>query len=352
MEQTTFFLVSKRNGEQWQPIKVFFEREMEEKMAHTEETSMQLGGTGYSVSRLGIGTMTWGDPAITPRLNPARIAYGPAEDKQELQKAIDSSIKNGVRFIDTAAYYGKGASELLVGELIQGREVFVATKFPSHVATSTSTFPKDLENSLKRLNVPSIDLYQIHYPSPFFSIPKVLKLMADAVNSGKIKAVGVSNFSAKQTRDAYNLLSELGIPLASNQVEYSLLHRHPERNGVLETCQALNVTLIAYTPLKMGALTGKYLGQNRPGGMRRYSSLFRKKNYPKLQQLVGLLEEIGHGYSKSPAQVALRWLIQKGNVLPIPGVKNNEQALHNSGALSFYLSEPEMDTLDKTSLKF
>ena len=311
---------------------------------------MELGGTGLRVSRLGIGTMSWSDPAVSPRYNPARIAYGPAENKEELQKAIDSSIKNGVRFIDTAAYYGKGASELIIGELIQGREVFVATKFPSHVATSTSTFPKDLENSLKRLNVPSIDLYQIHYPSPFFSIPKVLKLMADAVHSGKIRAVGVSNFSAKQTRDAHNLLSELGIPLASNQVEYSLLHRNPERNGVLETCQALDITLIAYTPLKMGALTGKYLGQNRPGGMRRYSPFFSKRNYPKLQQLVGLLEEIGQGYSRSPAQVALRWLMQKGNVLPIPGVKNNEQALHNAGALSFSLSESEMDTLDKASM--
>jgi len=311
---------------------------------------MELGGTGLHVSRLGIGTMTWGDPAVSPRYNPARIAYGPAEDKLELQKAIDSSIENGVRFIDTAAYYGKGASELWVGELIKGREVFVATKFPSHVATSTSALPKDLENSLKRLDVPSIDLYQIHYPSPFFSIPRVLKLMADAVHSGKIKAVGVSNFSAKQTSDAHNLLSELSIPLASNQVEYSLLHRNPERNGVLETCQSLNVTLIAYTPLKMGALTGKYLGQNRPVGMRRYSSLFSKRNYPKLQQLVGLLEEIGQGYSRSPAQVALRWLMQKGNVLPIPGVKNNEQALHNAGALSFSLSESEMDTLDRASV--
>ena len=160
---------------------------------------MELGQTGLKVSRLGIGAMTWGDPKVAPRLNPARIAYGPANDKEELQKTIDSSIQNGVSFIDTAAYYGKGASELLVGELIQGREVFVATKFPSNVVTRTSNLSKDLENSLKRLNVPSIDLYQIHYPSPFFSIPKVLNLMANAVHSGKIKAVGVSNFSAKQT---------------------------------------------------------------------------------------------------------------------------------------------------------
>jgi aryl-alcohol dehydrogenase-like predicted oxidoreductase len=313
------------------------------------EITMELGKTGLRVSRLGIGAMTWGDPSVAPRYNPARMAYGPANDKDELQRAIDSSIVHGVNFIDTAAYYGKGASELLVGELIKGRDVFVATKFPSRVATKTANFRKDLENSLKRLDLPSVDLYQIHYPSPFFSIPKILEMMAVAVHSGKIRSVGVSNFSARQTRDAHQLLSGLGIPLASNQVEFSLLHRNPERNGLLETCQELNITLIAYMPLKMGALTGKYLGGKRPEGLRRYMRLFRKREYSRLQQLVGLMGEIGSGYEKSPAQVALRWLIQKGNVLPIPGAKNSEQAIHNAGALTFSLKNGEMEALDKAS---
>ena len=317
-------------------------------MQHHVKT-IELGETGLLVSRLGIGTMTWGDPSVAPRYNPARMAYGPANDRDELQRVIDSSISHGVNFIDTAAYYGKGASELLVGELIKGREVFVATKFPSRVATRTTNFHKDLENSLKRLDLPSIDLYQIHYPSPFFSIPKVLKMMAEAVHSGKIKSIGVSNFSAKQTRDAHRLLSGLGIPLASNQVEYSLAHRYPERNGLLETCQELNITLIAYMPFKMGALTGKYLGGKRPRGLRRYVRHFWRREYPKLRQLVTLMEEIGSGYEKSPAQVALRWLIQKGNVLPIPGAKNSVQAIQNAGALTFTLSNPEMEALEKAS---
>jgi aryl-alcohol dehydrogenase-like predicted oxidoreductase len=313
------------------------------------ETRMELGKTGLEVSRLGIGAMTWGDPSVAPRYNPARMAYGPANDKDELQRAIDSSISHGVSFIDTAAYYGKGASELLVGELIKGRDVFVATKFPSKVVTKTSNFPEDLENSLKRLDLPCIDLYQIHYPSPFFSVPKVLKMMAEAVHSGKIKSVGVSNFSAKQTREAHQLLSGLGISLASNQVEYSLLHKHSERNGLLEACNELNITLIAYMPFKMGALTGKYLGGKRPQGLRKYMRLFRKREYPKLQQLVGLMGEMGSGYDKSPAQVALRWLIQKGNVLPIPGAKNSDQVIHNAGALTFSLSDTEMEALEKAS---
>ena len=218
---------------------------------------------------------------MSPRFNPARFAYGPAEGKEELRKVIKISLSNGVRFIDTAAMYGKGASELYVGELTEGMEITVATSFPSSLFPKTIDLRKDLENSLKRLKRNSIDLYQIHYPSPMFSIPKVLNLMADAVKEGKIKAVGVSNFSANQMREAYDLLEKRGVPLASNQVDI-LLHREPEKNGILNACHELNITLIAYMPLRMGALTGKYLGNIVPKGFRKYMSPFRKKIFPDL----------------------------------------------------------------------
>jgi aryl-alcohol dehydrogenase-like predicted oxidoreductase len=314
-------------------------------MVQSDESKMRLGSTDLKVSRLGIGAMVWGDLSISPRYSPARIAYGPAYDKEELRKTVDSSIKNGVTFLDTAAFYGKGASELMVGELTQGKEIIIATKFPSSFIPRSRDLPKDLENSLKRLRHESIDLYQIHYPSPFFSITRVLDLMADALQEGKIKAIGVSNFSEKQMRQAFDVLSKRGLPLASNQVEYSLLHRDPEKNGVLEACRELNVTLIAYMPLRMGALTGKYLGDVRPKGIRKNMSPFRQKDAPKLNHLITLLREIGNRYSKSPAQVALRWLIQQGNVLPIPGAKNSEQAIHNAGALIFSLSDSEIESL-------
>lgn len=312
----------------------------------TGENMMKLGGSELVISRLGIGAMTWGDISMSPRFNPARFAYGPAESKEELRKVIEVSLSNGVSFIDTAAMYGKGASELYVGELTEGKGITIATKFPSSFFPRTKDFQEDLENSLKRLRRDSIDLYQIHYPSPMFSIPKVLNLMADAVKECKIKAVGVSNFSANQMREAFALLEKHGIPLASNQVEYSLLHREPEKNGILKVCHELNITLIAYMPLRMGSLTGKYLGNIVPKGFRKYMSPFRKKDLPRLAKVITLLQEIGNRYGKSASQVSLRWLIQKGNVLPIPGVKNSEQAIENAGALSFVLTSAEEDTLN------
>jgi aryl-alcohol dehydrogenase-like predicted oxidoreductase len=316
------------------------------------ENIMRLGDSELVVSPLGIGAMTWGDISLSPRFNPARFAYGPAEGKEELRRVIEVSLSNGVSFIDTAAMYGKGASELYVGELTEGMGITIATKFPSSFFPGTKDLQKDLENSLKRLRRNSIELYQIHYPSPMFSIPKVLHLMADAVKEGKIKAVGVSNFSANQMREAYTLLEKRGVPLASNQVEYSLLHREPGKNGVLKACNELNITLIAYMPLRMGALTGKYLGKTHPKGFRKYMSPFRKKDLPRLAQIVTLLQEIGNRYGKSASQVALRWLIQKGNVLPIPGVKNSEQANENAGALSFDLTSSEEEALNLAATKW
>jgi len=126
--------------------------------------------------------------------------------------------------------------------------------------------PRELEANLARLGRSSIDLYQHHFPNARLSIPKLMDRLADAVEAGKVKAVGVSNYSAEQMRTAHEALARHGIPLASNQVEYSLLHRQPETNGVLDACRELGITLMAYTPLAGGLLTGKYSSQNRPGG--------------------------------------------------------------------------------------
>jgi aryl-alcohol dehydrogenase-like predicted oxidoreductase len=196
-----------------------------------------------------------------------------------------------------------------------------------------------------------VELYQHHFPARSASIPELMGLMADAVEAGKIKAVGVSNYSAEQMRLAHAALAERGIPLASNQVEYSLLHRQPETNGVLEACRELGVTLIAYQPLASGALTGKYAPGSRVRGLRRFMmSQFRSKGLETVAPVVALLREIGGRYSKTPAQAALRWLLEKENILPIPGAKNGLQAAENAGALSFALTPAEVEALDQVTL--
>lgn len=314
------------------------------------EHTIPLGHSGLQVSRIGLGAMVWGNPTGFDRWTPAQLAYGPSHGIEEEERALEASLAEGVNLIDTAAMYSNGASERRVGEITQGKDILVATKFPAAFFARTKSLPAALDASLKRLRRRTIDLYQIHYPSPWMSIPELMNLMADAVEAGKTRAVGVSNYSADQMRIAHAALAKRGIPLASNQVQYSLLHRQPEVDGVLDACLELNVTLIAYSPLAMGALTGKYSATARATGIRSFTANFRGKGMLAVQAVVGLLREIGERYSKTPSQIALRWLIEKENVIAIPGAKNGKQASENAGALSFSLTQSEIDALDHSTM--
>jgi aryl-alcohol dehydrogenase-like predicted oxidoreductase len=227
--------------------------------------------------------------------------------------------------------------------------VLIATKFPQRLRSGAGSLPATLDASLTRLRRTVVDLYQIHYPYPWMPIPRLMNLMADAVEAGKVRAVGVSNFSATQMRTAHAALAQRGVALASNQVQYSLLHRKPEVNGVLQACRELGVTLIAYMPLASGALTGKYSADNRPAGWRRYMGTFRGRGLARVERVNGLLREIAGHHDRTPSQVALRWLIQQNMVLPIPGAKNGRQATLNAGALTFTLSGAEMDVLSEAT---
>jgi aryl-alcohol dehydrogenase-like predicted oxidoreductase len=315
----------------------------------SDQSTIALGRTGLRVSRLGVGAMVWGDMASAPRFDPARNSYGPTSTKEDQREALEASLAAGMNLVDTAAMYGKGASERRVGELIEGREVFVATKFPGSFFARDSSFDATLAGSLARLRREAIDLYQIHYPVPWMSIPRLMDHMADAVQAGKVRAVGVSNYSAAQTRTAHAALAKHGIPLASNQVQYSLLHRQPEVNGTLEACRELGITLIAYMPLASGALTGKYSATHRPEGWRRYRAPFRGKSMATVVAVNQLLREIAERYDRRPGQVALRWLIQQDSVLPIPGAKNRDQASTNAGALTFELTDKDVVALSRAT---
>ena len=314
------------------------------------EQRMNLGRTRLVVPYIGVGAMTWGQPSGMARWTPAQLAYGPSNGPAEEERALETSLEAGVNLIDTAEMYSNGASERRVGELARGREVIIATKFPPSPFSKISDFPGALAASLSRLGRSQIDVYQVHFPNRRLPIPQLMQLMADAVEAGKVTAVGVSNYSAAEMRLAHAELAKRGIALASNQVQYSLLYRKPEVDGVLDACRELGITLIAYSPLAMGALTGKYSPKTRASGLRRFLPGFRGKAIAAVQPVVELLRKIGEGYGKSPSQVALRWLIENEQVLPIPGAKNSRQAAENAGALSFSLTREEFEMLSQATL--
>jgi aryl-alcohol dehydrogenase-like predicted oxidoreductase len=317
------------------------------------EIRTTLGRSDLRVPRLGVGAMTWGDPKGLARFHPAKMAYGGAHGYDEEKRALEVSLEAGVNLFDTAGMYSGGAAERRLGELARGKDVLIATKFPGSFSFRAENLPQELEKSLARLGRSSIDLYQHHYPNESISIPQLMDLLADAVEAGKIKAVGVSNYSAEQMRAAHAALARRGIPLASNQVEYSLLHRQPEVNGVLDACRELGITLIAYTPLAGGMLTGKYSAQHRAGGFfRRILPQYSRKALEEIQPVIKLLREIGERYAKAPSQVALRWLIENPTVLPIPGAKNGKQAADNAEALTFSLTADEVDRLSQATLRW
>lgn len=314
------------------------------------ENKVSLGQSNLMVPRMGVGAMTWGQPKGLARWTPAQLAYGPSQSAGEEELALEVSLAGGVNLVDTAEMYSNGASERRVGELTHDKDVLIATKFPPSPFSKIDSFPKAFADSLARLERSSIDLYQHHFPSQRIPIPKLMALMADAVEAGKVKAIGVSNYSAAEMRLAHAELAKRGIPLASNQVQYSLLYRKPEVDGVLDACRELGVTLIAYSPLAMGALTGKYSTRIKASGMRRFLPSFRRQAMESIQPVLDLLHQIGDRYSKSPGQVALRWLIENENVLPIPGAKNSKQAAENIGALSFSLTPEEVEMLNQATL--
>jgi aryl-alcohol dehydrogenase-like predicted oxidoreductase len=294
--------------------------------------------------------MTWGDPSGIARFHPAKMAYGGPAGIEEERAALEASLAAGVTLFDTAAMYSFGAAERRLGELARGHALQIATKFPAGMRARADDLPATLEASLARLGRTSVDLYMHHYPTGRVSIPRLMDLMADAVEAGKVRAVGVSNYSADQLRVAHAALAERGIPLASIENGYSLLDRRVETNGVLDACRELGVTLIAYQPLASGALTGKYADGTRPSGLRRFMRTFRGSGRSAAVPVIALLREIGDRHQRTPAQVALRWLIEQGDVIPIPGAKNGRQAATNADALTFHLASDEIEALSQATL--
>jgi aryl-alcohol dehydrogenase-like predicted oxidoreductase len=311
-------------------------------MTTTATPAITLGPGGITTAPLGVGTWAWGEQRFW--------GYGQEYGHKEVAAAFAASIAAGVTLFDTAEVYGQGESERILGALAKksAAPIIVATKYaPLPWRLSARSVRQALDSSLERLGMASVDLYQIHFPYSLLSIATLMEALADAVADGKVRAVGVSNYSAEQTKRAHEALARRGVPLATNQIQYNLLSRKPETDGTLAACRALGVTVIAYSPLAQGLLTGKYLnGDVAPVGIRSWQPAFRPQRLRRLTGLLDLIRGIGEDHGgKTPAQVALNWLIQQEGVLPIPGAKTAAQATSNAGALGWALRPAEVEAL-------
>jgi aryl-alcohol dehydrogenase-like predicted oxidoreductase len=269
---------------------------------------------------MGLGAWQWGDRIVWQ--------YGHGYGANEVHQAFQTSVQEGIGFVDTAELYGNGLSERLLGQFLKETDqpVLIATKFfPWPWRFTKGSLLKALKGSLARMGVEGVDLYQIHWPHPTMSTDALMEALAECVKSEMTRTVGVSNFGQSRMLAAYSALARHNIPLASNQVHYSLLSRAVEKNGTLARCKELGIRLIAYSPLEKGLLTGKYSVENPPPGSRarNYANLL-----PKIGPLLKLMTAIGQDHGgKSNAQVALNC----GRA--IPGAKNAGQAQENAGAL-------------------
>jgi aryl-alcohol dehydrogenase-like predicted oxidoreductase len=295
-----------------------------------------LGGSRITVSPLGVGTNRWTQ----------------GKNDEAVFEVFASVVETGVNFFDTAEVYSIGKSERLLGACLHRdhRPVVIGSKFaPLPTRVTRRQFMNALDASLERLGVETIDLYYIHFPYTLLSIEKLMDLMAEAVEAGKIRAVGVSNFNAKQMRRAATRLARYHIPLAANQVRYSLVHRQPEENGVLDACRELNVALVAYRPLERGRLKSNMV-LRAPSSGSPSSTADRGKAASKERILQETLRAIAQQRRKSVSQVALNWLLRRDeHVIPIPGTTNPRHALENADTLSWELSPDEFATIDQAS---
>ncbi len=313
----------------------------------------RLGRTEIEITPIGLGTWQFSEAQSIHRFIWSRI------EPQVTDQIVASALAGGINWFDTAEAYGGGRSERALARALSaaGRrkgDVVIATKWQP-VLRRAGSIKRTIEQRLKNLSPFGIDLHQIHNPASFSSVDAEMEAMADLVLEGKIRAVGVSNFSADRMRRAHAALARRGIPLASNQVKYSLLDRRIEGNGVLDAAKELGVTIIAYSPLEMGLLSGKFhrdagLLKSRPIG-RRFSL---RRKIERSRPLIETLEEIAAAHGVTPAQVTLNWLINfhGDTVVAIPGASKPAHGQESAGAMGFTLSGEELSRLDNLTRQF
>ncbi len=288
--------------------------------------------------------------------------YWAAIDDAVIHEIVGLALRGGINWFDTAEGYGKGESEKALARSLKALgkapgDVVIATKW-TPLGRRSSSIARTIGDRLAGLAPFPIDLFQIHNPLSFSSIESQAEAMARLVEEKKFRFVGVSNFSRRQMERAHRALAGFGLPLVSNQVRYSLLDRSSEKNGVLEAAVDMGIGIIAYSPLAQGILSGKFHDDpglvRRTPGFRRFMPAFRRRGLAKSQPVVEALRRIAPEYGATATQVALNWLIVSHGetVTAIPGATKPGQVADFSAAMSFRLSEGDIEELDRVSAPF
>jgi aryl-alcohol dehydrogenase-like predicted oxidoreductase len=314
-----------------------------------------LGRSGIMVTPIGLGCWQFS------KQNNLAGKFWPTLEDDLINKVVSLSLEGGINWFDTAEVYGSGASEKALAKALQA-----AGKKPGDVVIATKWWPmfrfasniaKTIDERISNLSPYPIDLYQVHQPWGFSNEKSEVLAMAALLDRKLIKSIGVSNFNAEKMKNAWEALDKKGIPLATNQMPYSLLDRRIESSGVMEMAKKLGITIIAYSPLAQGLVTGKF--HDNPEllkniGFRKYSSKFKPAGLEKSRPLVMLVKELALKNNVTPSQVALNWLIHfhGETVVAIPGATKENHVKENTGTMTFRLSDEDMARIDKESAIF
>ncbi|MCX7795982.1 MAG: aldo/keto reductase [bacterium] len=308
----------------------------------------KLGWTDLKLSVIGFGTWALGGSGW-------RYSWGPQDDEDSI-RAIWKAIDLGINWIDTAAIYGLGHSEEVVGKAIKGlsEKPIIATKCGRVTDENGNiignlhreSIKREVENSLRRLQVDVIDLYQIHWPDPDEHIEEAWATMAELVKEGKVRYIGVSNFSVEQMRRISKIY-----PIASLQPPYSMFRRGIEEE-ILPYCKENNIGVVVYSPMQKGLLTGKYNAETvaklPPDDHRRNDPMFKEPQLSINVEFVEKLKKLAEKYRKTPGQLAIAWVLRRPEVTSaIVGIRNPSQIEDIAPAGDWNLSEEDVKVIDE-----
>lgn len=314
-----------------------------------------LGGSELQVSAIGLGCWQFSKGKnLVGR-------FWPALPQETIAQVVKASVDAGITWFDTAEVYGGGESERALAQALKTvgvapGTVTVASKWWP-LARTAGSITGTIDERLRCLHPYPIDLYQIHQPFSLSPVSAQMRAMARLVEAGKIRYVGVSNFAAKRMREAHRALALQGLHLVSNQMKYSLLDRRIEQDGVLDTARELGISIIAYSPLEQGILTGRFhepeSSPQNLSRMRRMSGNYRPASLARSRPVIEALKEVAKGHQATVAQIALAWLLQAHGdaIVAIPGASSVRQVQSNAGAMQIELTASEIAALSKVGAR-